>query len=243
MTDPWMDGAIPGRSPRTQRARLALLLLIALALPVIIVAVGSRQPVAQSLDMAGADETVLASAPTTVQEWSSVQEWRADRAVTSEEETTSTTEEPTTTAAPTTAAPTTATTAKPTTTSAKPTTTTTQPAPAVQAAPVTTPAPTTTAKPVATAAPTGGATAAEAAFLACVRQRESGGNYAIVSPDGLYMGAYQFYQGTWNSAANIAGRPDLVGLKPNTVAPGDQDAVALAYYRYAGASPWGGHCG
>ena len=56
------------------------------------------------------------------------------------------------------------------------------------------------------------------------------------------MGAYQFYQGTWDGAANIAGRPDLVGKKPNLVGAGDQDAVALAYYRVAGAAPWGGHC-
>jgi hypothetical protein len=86
-------------------------------------------------------------------------------------------------------------------------------------------------------------TPAEAQFLACVRQRESGGNYQIVSSNGLYHGAYQFLQSTWNSAAGIAGRPDLVGRAPETVAPGDQDFVALMYYRAVGGGPWGGYCG
>ena len=40
----------------------------------------------------------------------------------------------------------------------------------------------------------------------------------------------------------MAGRSDLVGRAPNTVAPADQDAVALALYKAAGASPWGGAC-
>ena len=39
-------------------------------------------------------------------------------------------------------------------------------------------------------------------FLTCVIQAESGGNYGIVSPNGLYMGAFQFSQPTWNSAAS-----------------------------------------
>jgi hypothetical protein len=75
-----------------------------------------------------------------------------------------------------------------------------------------------------------------------VRRRESGGNYSAVSPGGLYMGAYQFSQGTWNQAAQIAGRPDLVGQRPNLVAPAAQDAVALAYYNAVGPAPWGGYC-
>ena len=51
-------------------------------------------------------------------------------------------------------------------------------------------------------------------FLQCVVQAESGGNYAAVSPDGSYMGAFQFSQPTWNIAARAAGRPDLVGVHP-----------------------------
>src|SRR4029077_1154234 len=105
---------------------------------------------------------------------------------------------------------------------------------AVKAAPPTTaaPAPTTT-RPAPPPPPPVDQSAA--AFLACVRQRESGGNYQAVSANGLYMGAYQFHQDTWNYAAgSLAGRGDLVGLKPNTVAPADQDAVALALYKRSG---------
>lgn len=85
-------------------------------------------------------------------------------------------------------------------------------------------------------------TSAEASFLACVRRRESGGNYAIVSSNGLYYGAYQFLKSTWNSVASAAGRGDLVGVPPNQVAPADQDAIALFVYRTQGAAPWGGVC-
>jgi len=102
--------------------------------------------------------------------------------------------------------------------------------------PPTTAAPTTTAKP----APTG--TQSEAAFLACVRQRESGGNYGAVSPGGTYMGAYQFHQSTWDGTAQMAGRGDLVGKKPNLASAADQDLLAVTLYRSAGAAPWGGHC-
>ena len=49
-------------------------------------------------------------------------------------------------------------------------------------------------------------------FLTCVRARESGGYYGAVNPSGPYLGAYQFYQPTWNAAANHAGRSDLVGV-------------------------------
>ena len=49
-------------------------------------------------------------------------------------------------------------------------------------------------------------------FLQCVVQAESGGDYQAVSPDGLYMGAFQFAQPTWNTAAVAAGRPDLVDV-------------------------------
>jgi hypothetical protein len=79
-------------------------------------------------------------------------------------------------------------------------------------------------------------------FLACVRQRESGGNYSVTSADGLYRGAYQFHQGTWNSTASQAGRGDLVGRDPASVAPADQDAMAAALYSWQGSAPWGGGC-
>jgi hypothetical protein len=81
-------------------------------------------------------------------------------------------------------------------------------------------------------------------FLQCVVQAESGGNYQAVSPDGLYMGAFQFSQATWNTAAQAAGLPNLVGVPPNLASKADQDAVAVALYALDGQQPWlGDRCG
>jgi hypothetical protein len=80
-------------------------------------------------------------------------------------------------------------------------------------------------------------------FLACTRARESHGNYAAYNPAGPYMGAYQFQQGTWNSAANHAGRPELIGVPPHTASQYDQDDLAWALYQWQGSRPWGGYCG
>jgi len=80
-------------------------------------------------------------------------------------------------------------------------------------------------------------------FLACVRQRESGGNYAVYNEGGSgAAGAYQFLPGTWNSIAASSGRGDLVGVDPAQAAPADQDAMAQALYAQQGAAPWGGGC-
>jgi peptidoglycan hydrolase CwlO-like protein len=75
-------------------------------------------------------------------------------------------------------------------------------------------------------------------FLQCVVQAESGGNYGAVSPNGLYMGAFQFAQSTWDTAAQAAGRPDLVGVPPNRASKADQDTVAVALYALDGQQPW-----
>jgi len=135
--------------------------------------------------------------------------------------------------APAVAAPTTSTTAPTTTTttSKRAATTTTAPVKATAA-----PAPVVT--PVAAPSPSPDA----ATFLACVRQRESHGDYRAVSPDGTYRGAYQFTQSAWDSTARHAGRPDLVGVPPDQASPADQDAMALDLYTWQGAKPWGGSC-
>jgi hypothetical protein len=138
--------------------------------------------------------------------------------------------------------PTTSTKLSATTTTTPPTTAAKQPS-AVYAAPTTTAAPvyvppTTAPAPPVTAPPTSGS---DAAFLACVRQRESGGNYSVVSSAGYY-GAYQFSIGTWNSTAAHAGRGDLVGVRPDHASPADQDAMALALLHWQGRGPWGGYC-
>jgi hypothetical protein len=81
-------------------------------------------------------------------------------------------------------------------------------------------------------------------FLACTRRHESdtSGGYRAVSASGTYRGAYQFSQSTWDNTARRAGRADLVGVDPATVAPADQDQLALLLYQWQGAQPWGGRC-
>lgn len=75
-------------------------------------------------------------------------------------------------------------------------------------------------------------------FLTCVVQAESGGDYQAVSPNGLYMGAFQFSQSTWNYAARAAGLGSLVGVPPNTATKAEQDTVAVALYALDGDRPW-----
>ena len=75
-------------------------------------------------------------------------------------------------------------------------------------------------------------------FLACVVQAESGGDYQAVSPNGLYMGAFQFSQSTWNFAAQAANRPDLVGVPPNQASKADQDTLAVTLFALDGERPW-----
>jgi hypothetical protein len=87
-------------------------------------------------------------------------------------------------------------------------------------------------------APGGSADPALNPFLQCVVQAESGGNYGAVSPDGLYMGAFQFSQPTWNAAAQAAGRPDLVGIPPNQASKADQDTLAVILFSLDGQQPW-----
>ncbi len=95
-------------------------------------------------------------------------------------------------------------------------------------------------------APTGGAGATSdpplPPFLQCVVQAESGGNYAAVSPNGEYMGAFQFSQATWNLAAQDAGLPGLVGVPPNTASKADQDTLAVTLYDLDGEAPWYDPC-
>lgn len=77
-------------------------------------------------------------------------------------------------------------------------------------------------------------------FLTCVRQRESGNRYTVDSPDGLYHGAYQFLQSTWDETANHIGRTDLVGVDPHTTNAATQDDMAWALFQWRGSSPWAG---
>lgn len=72
---------------------------------------------------------------------------------------------------------------------------------------------------------------------AALRQCESGGDYTIVSSSGRYRGAYQFAVSTWDSVA-ARNNPALVGVDPADATPAQQDAMAFALYREAGAGPW-----
>lgn len=77
-------------------------------------------------------------------------------------------------------------------------------------------------------------------FLSCVRGYESGGNYGAVNPAGPYLGAYQFLQSTWDSAANHSGRTNLIGVPPNRASAYDQDDMAWNLYQWQGKGPWAG---
>jgi hypothetical protein len=80
------------------------------------------------------------------------------------------------------------------------------------------------------------------AFLLCVIQRESGGNYSINTGNGYY-GAFQFSQSTWNFAAQDAGLSYLVNVLPSSATKAEQDTVAVALYALDGGRPWTGDCG
>lgn len=76
-----------------------------------------------------------------------------------------------------------------------------------------------------------------AAGLAALRACESNGNYGAVSSNGLYKGAYQFHQRTWNDVASRH-YPHLVGVNPAAASAAAQDAMARALWGEAGRSPW-----
>jgi hypothetical protein len=144
-------------------------------------------------------------------------------------------------------APSTPTTTPPTTTppTTAPTTAPPTTAPATTAPPETSAPETTTTlaaetpqAPEAEAVPTEAPATPTQEQWAALRQCESSGNYSIVSSNGRYHGAYQFYQPTWDGIAAQAGRGDLVGLPPSQATPADQDALALLLWQQRGSQPW-----
>lgn len=64
------------------------------------------------------------------------------------------------------------------------------------------------------------------AIAAC----ESGGNPEAVSPDGTYMGLYQFDQGTWESVGGTG--------SPIEASAAEQSYRAALLYSESGSSPW-----
>jgi len=75
------------------------------------------------------------------------------------------------------------------------------------------------------------------AGLARLRACESGGNYRIVSANGLYRGAYQFSRATWNGVA-ARHYPHLNGVDPAKASAYDQDRMARALWAERGRQPW-----
>lgn len=67
-------------------------------------------------------------------------------------------------------------------------------------------------------------------WLAALRGCEAGGVYTRNSGNGFY-GAYQFMISTWDRIAPKAGRPDLVGVRPDTASPADQDMMIVVNTR------------
>jgi muramidase (phage lysozyme) len=65
--------------------------------------------------------------------------------------------------------------------------------------------------------------------MACIRLRESGGNYAADTGNGYY-GAYQFSESTWRSLGGTG--------YPNQASPATQDAMAQRLERRSGWGQW-----
>ncbi len=98
--------------------------------------------------------------------------------------------------------------------------------------------PPTTAAPAPPPAPSGQHPHHDDPFLVCTRTRESSGDYTAENPNGLYSGAYQFHQDTWNVTASHANRPELIGVWPASASVWDQDDMAWTLYQWQGKAPW-----
>ena len=73
----------------------------------------------------------------------------------------------------------------------------------------------------------------------CIVNKESGGNYSVVSSNGMWHGAYQFTVETSTAAAQRMGRSDLVGVPASQWAPADQDAAFWTIWNHgAGRGNW-----
>jgi hypothetical protein len=68
------------------------------------------------------------------------------------------------------------------------------------------------------------------ATLEAIAACESGGNPEAVSPDGTYMGLFQFDQGTWESVGGTG--------SPVEASAAEQEYRAALLYSESGSSPW-----
>ena len=73
----------------------------------------------------------------------------------------------------------------------------------------------------------------------CIVRKESGGNYGIVSSNGMYHGAYQFSRSTGDVAAQRMGRGDLVGTPASRWTRAEQDQAFWTMWNHgAGRGHW-----
>jgi hypothetical protein len=72
---------------------------------------------------------------------------------------------------------------------------------------------------------------------ACIRQRESGGNYQENTGNGYY-GAYQFTPSSWNAAVRGAGYSQYANGRADLAPPYVQDAAAVWLQAHAGWGSW-----
>jgi hypothetical protein len=80
-----------------------------------------------------------------------------------------------------------------------------------------------------------------ASTFACIRQHESGGNYANADTghNGHY-GAYQYSPTTWNYSAKSAGYGQYANGRADLAPPAVQDAVSIWLQATHGWSAWYG---
>lgn len=73
----------------------------------------------------------------------------------------------------------------------------------------------------------------------CIVRKESGGNYGIVSSNGMYHGAYQFSRSTGDATARKMGRADLVGTPVSKWSRAEQDQAFWTLWNHgAGRGNW-----
>jgi len=77
----------------------------------------------------------------------------------------------------------------------------------------------------------------DAAIWACIRERESGDNYAADTGNGYY-GAVQWLPSTWDAAARGAGFPQYANGRADLAPPWVQDQVAVYWASVAGWGQW-----
>ena len=70
-----------------------------------------------------------------------------------------------------------------------------------------------------------------------MRLCESTHNYQAISPSGLYRGAYQFSQQTWDWVSSIH-YPWLQGIDPVDAPAGWQDVMAYTLFAMRGWDQW-----